>query len=122
VGFQEPFQVLGRGKGYYFVTRSGKLYRAPPAAKGKPRRLEAVWADRRRPIEALLTDVDGGRTYLFCRPAKGGERPTFFELGPKPRPVAYKLAAARPGQRPEVLTRLLRYADTLVALKRLQLK
>jgi hypothetical protein len=122
VGFQEPFQVLGRGEDYYFVTRSDKLYRAPPAAKGKPRRLEAVWADRRRPIEVLLTEVDGGRTYLFCRPAKGGERPTFFELGPKPRPVAYDLAAARPGQRPEVLTRLLRYADTLIALKRLQLK
>jgi hypothetical protein len=122
VVFKEPFQVLGRGEGYYFVTRSGRLFRAPPAAKGKPRRLEAVWADRRRPIEALLTDADGGRTYLFCRPAKKGERPTFFELGPKPRPVAYKLAAARPGKRPEALTRLLRYADTLVALKRLQLK
>jgi hypothetical protein len=122
VGFKEPFQVLGRGEGYYFVTRSGRLFRAPPAAKGKPRRLEAVWADRRRPIEALLTDVDGGRTYLFCRPGKEGEKPTFFELGPKPRPVAYELAAARPGKRPEVLTRLLRYADTLLALKRLQLK
>jgi hypothetical protein len=122
VRFREPFQVLGRGKGYYFVTRSGKLYRAPPAAKGKPRQLEAVWADRRRRIEVFLTDVDGGRTYLFCRPAKEGERPTFFELGPKPRPVPYDLAPARPGKRPEVLTRLLRYADTLVALKRLQLK
>jgi hypothetical protein len=122
VVFREPFQVLGRGADYYFVTRSGRLFRAAKAAKGKPRRLEAVWSDRRRPIEAFLTDVEGGRTYLFCRPAKEGEKPTFFELGPKPRPVAYDLAAARPGKRPEVLTRLLRYADTLLALKRLQLK
>jgi hypothetical protein len=122
VAFQEPFQVLGKGADYYFVTRSGRLFRAPPAAKDKPRRAEAVWSDRRRPVEAFLTDVDGGRTYLFCRPAKEGEKPTFFELGPKPRPVAYTPALPRPGKRPAVLARLLRYADTLVALKRLQLK
>src|SRR5262249_28431390 len=64
IGFLEPFRVLSKGDDFYFLTRSGSLYRAPKPAKGTHRKMERVWADPREPITAFITDVDNGKTYL----------------------------------------------------------
>jgi hypothetical protein len=122
VGFREPFQALGRGQDYYFVTRSGKLFRAPEAAGGKPRNLEAVWDDPKRPITAFLTDADTGRAFLFLPPAKGGGKPAFFELAAKAKPVEYDPGAVPLPPYDEPHRGLLHKARILWALKKVAVK
>jgi hypothetical protein len=95
VGFQEGFQVLGLGGDYYFVTDSGKLYRAPKPAKGTHRALQEVWADGKRPIAGLVQDVDAGRTFLFCKPASPKDKPVYFEMAPTARPRPCDLYAVK---------------------------
>jgi hypothetical protein len=123
VGFKEPFQALARGSDYYFLTRSGKLYRAPKAPKGKPRPLLRVWAEDGQPIKAFLQDADAGKTYLFCPPGRKGGKPVYFELGPRPRPLGYDPALFRPDPKvPVPLRDVLAYAQVLVALKKVKVK
>jgi hypothetical protein len=118
-GFKEPFQVVGKGEDYYFITRSGKVYMAQRPARGKGRKMVALWADARR-VVAFLTDADTGRTFLFCRPAKPGERPVYWELGPRPRPLGYDPALAKPSKAPGPLRAVLHYARILVALRKVK--
>jgi hypothetical protein len=120
VGFREPFQALGRGQDYYFVTRSGKLYRAPQAARVRPRRLEAVWDDPKRPVTAFLTDADAGRTFLFVPAKPAGGQPAFFELAPKPELVEYDPAAVPRPKVAEPRRTLLHHARILIALKKIK--
>jgi hypothetical protein len=89
VRFKESFQALSKGEDFYFVTRSGKLFRAPKPKEGKDRKMETVWNKPDQRINTFITDVDTNRTFLFCAPAQAGARPTYFELGPKPKPVSY---------------------------------
>jgi hypothetical protein len=116
--FREPFQALSRGEDYYFLTASGKLYRAPRPAKGKHRKLETIWDDKRSPIAAHLHDADRGRTFLFCDSGpKGKGGPCVFELASGVRPRFYDRALFRAGdQGPESLRRVLGYARVLQAL------
>jgi hypothetical protein len=113
VAFKEPFQALAQGDDYYLVTASGRLYRAPKPAKGADRRNEAVWDDGRRPIVAFIRDADAHRTFLFCKQAKGEERPVYFELSPKPKPKPYDLAEIKEPKAKEPLRSTLRYARWL---------
>jgi hypothetical protein len=120
VGFREPFQALGQGDDYYFVTRSGKLFRAPKAPGGQPRKLEAVWDDPKRPVTAFLTDADAGRTFLFVPAKPAGGQPAFFELAPKPELVEYDPAAVPRPKAAEPRRTLLHYARILIALKKVK--
>ena len=96
VRFKEAFQALAKGDDYYFVTSSGKLFRAgKPAKRGQARKVEPVWTDPDRRIAAFVTDADTNRTFLFCKPAKPGGKPSYFELGPKPKPVEYDPKAVK---------------------------
>src|SRR5262249_13911428 len=88
VAFQEPFQALRQGDDFFFLTRSGRLFVAPKPARGTNRTIRAVWDDPRRRVLTFLTDADSGRTFLFCKAARGG-KPAWFELSARPRPVAY---------------------------------
>jgi hypothetical protein len=118
MAFNEPFQALGRGEDYYFLTASGKLYRAPKPAKGKHRKLEAVWNDERSPVTAFVTDVDRGRTFLFCdKGPKGKGGPFVFELGSGVRPRFYEPKLFRLGDKgPAALRRVVGYARVLQTL------
>jgi hypothetical protein len=120
VGFREPFWALGRGDDFYFLTRSGKLFRAPKPAKGKDRAIEAVWGAPGRPITAVLGDAGSGRTFLFVPPAAGKGKPAFFELAPKPKLGEYDPAAVPPPRSAGPDRALLHLARVLVALKKVK--
>jgi hypothetical protein len=120
VGFREPFWALGRGEDFYFVTRSGRLYRAPRPAKGKDRSIEAVWDAPGRPITAMLSDAGSGRSFLFVPPAAAKGRPAFFELAPKPKLVEYDPAAVPLPRSAGPDRTLLHLARVLVALKKVK--
>jgi hypothetical protein len=73
-------------------------------------------ADAGRPIRALITNADAGRTFLFIGPAKEGGRPAFFELSDRPRLVEYDPRSAAPlKEGPERLKRVTHYARVLLA-------
>jgi hypothetical protein len=120
VGFQEPFQVLVQGDDYYFVTRSGKLYAAMKPAKGKHRKMVPVGIDRDRRVVAFLTDADVNRHFFFCRPAKAGDKPVFFELADRPKLTAYDPAAVKRPKLYEPLGSVLYYARVLLAHKKIK--
>jgi hypothetical protein len=119
LGIREPFQALARGEDYYFLTASGKLYRAPKPAKGKHRKLEKVWDDKRAPIKAYISDADRGRTFLFCDSGpKGVGKPCVFELASGVRLRFYDRALFKPGkQGPDRLRQVVGYSRVLLALK-----
>jgi hypothetical protein len=118
VGFREPFQVLEKGGDYYFVTSSGRLYRAPPCERDQPRLMKSVWDDAKRPIVAFLTDADAGKTYVFCAPEKKGEKAVYFELGEKAEPVPYNLETVPAFKPNNPASRLLGYARILTEDKK----
>jgi hypothetical protein len=118
VAFREPFQVLGKGDDYYFVTASGRLFRTRKPAKGKQRPCVPVWSDASRPIRAFITDADAGRTFLFVGPEKKGGKPAFFEVSDRPRLVEYDPGCAAPlKEGPERLRRVTHYARVLLVHK-----
>jgi hypothetical protein len=110
----EPFQVIGKGDDYFFVTRSGRLYSAPKPAKGKRRAIERIYDDPRR-IYAFVTDHAAGRTFLFCRRSVKDGEPCFFELGGKPEPVAFDPSSVKQPKADEPLKTLLICARVLAA-------
>lgn len=121
VGFEEPFQALEQDGTYYFVTDSGKLYAAPKAtAKGKPRPMKAVWDDKARPLSTFVTDADAGRTFLFTKPGKAGEKAVWFELAEKAAPTEYDPAKLPAAKGDEPLRTVLRHARFLAAASKLK--
>ncbi len=121
VGFTEGFNALGKGDDYYFLTVSGKLYRAPKPDKGADRKMEAVWDDEKRPVVAFITDADADRTFLFCKPDKDGKG-VYFEMDTKPDPQPYdagKIPEAKPD---DALPAVIAYAKILVADKKIKNK
>jgi hypothetical protein len=114
VAFKESFHVLGKAEDYYFVTRSGKLFAARKPARGKTRTMQLLWDDPSRPIRTLITDADSGRSFLFCK-AKAGEKPCFFELDGKPKPLPYDPNSVISSKAQEPLRNLLICARVLVA-------
>jgi hypothetical protein len=113
VRFKERFHAVLEGEDYYFLTRSGKVYHAPAAAKGKPRAVHPVWEDRKRPVVALITDADTHRSFLFCRQGKGEDRPVYFELAAKAKPRPYDLTEVEQPKVKEPLRSALHYARWL---------
>lgn len=93
VPFKEGFQAFVRGEDYFFVTKSGKLYHAPRAEKGKQRSSRCVWEGS--PITAVLTDGDADRVFLFCGEKGQGD---YFELAMKPAPKAFNLRTVPPSK------------------------
>jgi hypothetical protein len=120
VVFKEPFQALGQGGDYFFVTRSGQLFVARKPAKGKQRSIERVWNDPSRRIIAIVSDADTDRHFLFCQAAKAGEQPCYFELSSKPRPTRFDPALAPLPKTCDDLGRILHFARVLVALKKIK--
>jgi hypothetical protein len=119
VVFKEPFQALGKGEDYFFVTRSGQLFVARKPAKGKQRSVKCVWSDSDRRILGIISNADADRHFLFCA-AKRGERPTFFELSAKPAPVKYDPGLAPLPQKVDEYQLVRHYARVLLALKKIK--
>jgi hypothetical protein len=120
-GFHERFNVLGKGDDYYFVTQSGKLYRAPKPDKGSDRKMDAVWKDDQRPIAAFITDADADRSFLFCKPDKDGKG-VYFEMSDKPDPQSYDASKVPEAKPDDPLPAVLAYAKILVADKKIKNK
>ena len=118
--FEEPFQALALGDDFYFVTRSGAMFRAAKPAKGTDRVLTRVWDGRLRPIKAFVSDAKTGKTFLFVPPAEEGGKRAFFELSDKPKLVEYdpKLVPMPPLEEPH--RTILHHARVLVALKKIK--
>jgi hypothetical protein len=119
IAFKEPFQVLGKGEDFFFLTDAGRLFVAKKVAKGKERKMALVWSDPARPVRALITDADADRTFLFVGPARPGGRPAFFELSDRPRLEEYG-PTLEPALRGDELQRVLAYARVLVAAKKVR--
>jgi hypothetical protein len=116
VAFREAFYVLGSGDDWYFLTRSGRLFHAPPAPRGGDRELVAVWDDPRRPVEGQVREYASGRTYLFV-PAADGGKPACFELSAKPKLVEYDPDRVPYLKADEPLRRILHRVAVLETLK-----
>jgi len=106
--FKEDFYFFLRKNDYYFVTESGKLYHAPPPAKGeKSRTMKALWTDAKRPIVAVLEDADRDKVFLFAKDkTAGAKEDVFFELNQTLRPQSFdrsKLASVDVAGRAKVL-------------------
>ena len=119
IGFRERFRVLGKGDDYYFVTASGKLYRAPKPDKGADRKMEAVWDDEKRPVVAFITDADADRTFLFCKP-DGDGKGVYFEMGEKPDPQPYDASKVPEAKPDDPLPAVLAYSKILLADKKIK--
>lgn len=63
----------------YFLTQSGALYVAFPAADKKPRQVKALWQDKEKPITHLIVDRDQDKNYCFGK-SKDGKEEFFFKL------------------------------------------
>lgn len=114
IGFREWFRVLSKGDDYYFLTRSGSLYRAPKPAKGTHRKMLKVWSNASDPITAFITDADTGKTFLF---RDKGKKPVVFQLDKAVRAKEYDPKLFKPGKAgPETLRRAVGYAGVLQSL------
>jgi hypothetical protein len=118
--FKEPFQALSLGDDFYFVTRSGSLYRAAKPAKGKDRVLARVWDGKKQRIESFITDSATGKTFLFVPPAKAGGRPAYFELSDKPKLVDFDPKLVPLPKLDEPHRTILHNSRVLVALKKIE--
>jgi hypothetical protein len=119
--FTEPFRVLARRNGYYFLTDSGRLYRTGTRRVLTGRRdIEPIWDDKDRPVTHYLTDTDADRTFLFTKPAKPGELGVFFELSDKPEPKPYDLSKINASKAEEPLKGALERARFLADQKLLK--
>jgi hypothetical protein len=80
--FAEDFYFFLRKNDYYFVTESGKLYYAPPRKEGeKSRTMKELWVDAKRPIVAVIEDVDRTKVWLFAKDKNAGaKRDFYFEM------------------------------------------
>jgi hypothetical protein len=117
--FHEQFRVLGKGDDYYFVTDSGKLFRAPKPDKGGDRKMEAVWDDEKRPVAAFITDADADRSFLFCKPDKDGKG-VYFEMSDKPDPQPYDASKIAEAKVADQLPAVLAYVKVLLADKKIK--
>ena len=118
--FREPFQTLALGDDFYFVTRSGALFRAAKPAKGTDRVLTPIWAGKKQPISSFITDAATNKTFLFVPPGKEDGRPAFFELSDKPKLVEYDPKLVPLPKLAEPHRTILHRARILVALKHIK--
>ncbi|WP_143392977.1 hypothetical protein [Fimbriiglobus ruber] len=125
VDFREPFQAYVLGDEYYFLTRSGSVYRAPPADKGKSRRMVAVWAAPQPPVGYIFSDGNRpGVHYLVVtrkREVEQTEWYEYFRLGPNPQTRELKNveidSTETPVERAYWMARALRENEILVTPK-----
>ncbi|HEX4611141.1 MAG TPA: hypothetical protein VH092_23320 [Urbifossiella sp.] len=83
-GFSEPFQAYLVGEDYYFLTRSGSVYRSTPPPKGQPRTMAAVWDAPRPRVRFVVSDGHRpGVHFLVVSHERGWG---YFPLGHDPRP------------------------------------
>jgi hypothetical protein len=120
VVFKEPFQVLGKGDDYFFVTRSGKLYLTRKPARGQQGKMELLWDKPGQRIFAMISDADSGRSFLFCRAARLGGKRSYFELNEKASPVLYDPASVKEPNAKEPLRTVLHCARVLAAQKKIK--
>ncbi len=120
--FQEPFQAYQQGEDYYFLTRSGKLYRAAKSDKG-PRRMTALWDDPRRPARLVLQDAGSGRLFALvpARPGKPDEL-SYVELGPRLVFQPYDPTIITRVEKPAEHKLAIEFARFLIAKKLIRLK
>jgi hypothetical protein len=91
-GFCEPFMTYQAGKSYYFLTRSGRLFKTTASEGGKVV-VAAYWDDKRRPIQAIISDSDNNRSFAFAGTKEGWQtKGVYFELGPKADPAEYDVS------------------------------
>lgn len=116
-GFQEPFHALSQGNDHYFLTETGRLFRAARPVKGTFRKMETTYANRDRPVTVFLTDADTGRVFLFRRAVADRGKPSVAELAPRLTWREYDPAIYRPGGNgPTELRQVVGYARVLQAL------
>jgi hypothetical protein len=118
--FQEPFLAYGKPEAPYFVTRTGKLYHVARPEKEKPK-VVALWDDAKRPITAVLTDTNSGRSFaLGVDQREGKDKQRFWlELVDKPEAVTIDAKEWPTVKVSEPLAPMLQFARYLDAKKKL---
>jgi hypothetical protein len=115
---RERFRVFGKGRTYYFVTQSGRLYCSPkPPGKGS-RKAEALWNDEKSPIRGVICDTASERTFVFTEPAKKGGERVYLELAEKIETRPYERVPVEGVKEP--LKTVMEYAQVLVKDKRIK--
>lgn len=118
--FQDPFTAYRSGDDHFFVTRGGNLYMAPKPAQGKKRLAALDEFDGDRPVVAIITDSDAGKTFVFTSAAdRGGKdkRGAYLLLDGKSKPVRYDFKKAKPVKADEPLRSVIEYTMVLITDK-----
>lgn len=118
--FQEPFHAFLDGETYYFVTASGAAFAAPKPEKGQKRQVVPLGGKDLKPVTAILSDVDSGKTFLFTAPAKEGEEGgTYLPLSLPARPVHFDFKGIQRSKDKEPLRTVLDRASVLIRDKQI---
>jgi len=81
---------------HYFLTQSGKLY----GDSGTQEEIRPIWADKTRPIQAVIIDHDRKKRYPFGKDIKASDETKtefYFEMtSAKPAPRYFSRADIKP--------------------------
>jgi len=83
-GFTEPFQAYVVDDDYYFLTRSGYVYRSPQPVKGKSRTMTPVWTAPKPRVQYVISDGSTGVHYLITERERW--KFEYIRLEPTPEP------------------------------------
>ncbi len=122
LGFTEPFTVFSHKNAYFFLTRSCRLYSAAKDADGKWK-VEKLWSEPNRPIQAVITDTATNRSYAFtqAKADKDGKkaRDVYFEFDSKLSPVEFDRSKLKPFQLDPPMDILRSYTQVLIDAKKI---
>jgi|SRR5579864_792130 len=97
--FAEPFQAVVIEGTYFFITHSGKLYRAQPREGGLPRIDDLIYDKPQGRIHGLITDANSEKPgyFIFVRDEKGWY---YVRLHKQIAPIRYEGKDPPKGQLP----------------------
>jgi len=116
--FCEPFMIYKAGDQHFFVTKSGNIYTDRPLDTKKPE-LTPFLTDATKPIEAIVTDIASGKTFVFGSEPKLKHK-YVCELGPKLVLFYFDCQTIKPVKARPPLDRAIGYANFLKETKRVK--
>jgi hypothetical protein len=107
--FDESFVAFRSQEDLVIVTESGKAYRVKVPSGDRAVAVNPIWVHARRPLESIITDVDGGISYALAAPTAGSKQGHYFALLDTDRQTAFDAPPLGTG-----IEQVLRYARILL--------